>query len=357
MARKVFVINTGSTTTKIALYVDSKEVYDADVDHDSAILAQLDSDEEKLNFRKECIDHQLEADGISLEGLDAIACRGGTISSVEGGAYLVEENMIYACDHPVHNHASVLSAKLGKLYGDAIGCNAYIYDAVGTDEVDEIARYSGHKLLPRTVLSHTLNTRAVCHAKADELGKKYNELNFIVAHMGGGLSVNAHRKGRIVDIVSDDDGPMSPERAGKINTKGLVDLCFSGKYTKKEVQKMMKGQGGIFSYLGTTNMREVRERIANGDKEAEFIQSVMGYQVSKEIGLLAAALGGEVDQIILTGGAAHGKQMCDEITERVKWIAPVTVYPGAMEMQALNDGICRVLDGEEEAKIMPRIDA
>ena len=351
MNYRILVINTGSTSTKVSLFEGETEVLKAEVSHDPEELKALKDTDEQIRFRKKTIDEALACEGFDAADLDAVAARGGTFGCVKGGAYIIDEALKDACRHPATAHASNLSALLAAEYAGEAGCSAYIYDAVCTDEVEDIARYTGLKGIERRVFSHTLNTRAVAIAQAEKLGRRYDECNFIVAHLGGGMSINVHRKGRIVDLVSDDDGAMSPERAGKINTITLTKLAFSGKYRDaQELTGKLKGGSGLLDYLGTTDMRTIGKMIEEGNEDAAFIVGVMAYQISKDICSLAAVLEGNIDGIILTGGCSYSKYVTESVVRRVSFLAPVTVIPGAMEMEALARGVTRVLNGEEEAK-------
>ena len=344
---RILVINTGSTSTKIAVYEDRVSVFDTNINHPVDELKQCPAMLDQYPLRQKAIQDCLEQRHLTDAGFSAIAARGGTFGYAKGGAYLVEENLLAACRDPVTNHPSNLSAIIAHDMAEEFGCQAYIYDAVCVNEVEDIARMTGLKEIKRRPFSHVLNTRATARDVAAGLGRPYEELNLIVAHLGGGISINLHRKGRIVDLCCDDDGPMSPERAGKLNGKAYVDLCFSGEYTKAQMMTHIKGQGGLVSHLGTSSLIEVEERIRAGDSYADFVLEAMAYQIAKEIGALATVVCGQVDGIILTGGCAYSKLLTERITKRVSFLAPVTVVPGAKEMQALCDGVSRVLNGTE----------
>lgn len=352
MSQRIFVINTGSTSTKIALFEGKQPAFEAELPHSAQELRQFAGLTEQLPFRRAAIEGALAQAGLSLSGLCAVAARGGTFGYAKGGAYLVEEHLLAGCHNPITNHPSNLSAILAHGFAQAAGCQAYIYDAVCVTEVADIARVTGLHEIKRRPFSHVLNTRAVARRVAAELGKPYETLNFIVAHLGGGISINVHSQGKIVDLVCDDEGPMSPERAGRLNGKALVDLCFSGQYDKSAMMRRLRGSGGLVDHLGTSDLREVLRRIAEGDEHAAFVLDAMGYQIAKDIAALSAVVGGRVDRIILTGGGAHCQRLTAQITERVSFLAQVTVIPGAMEMQALAEGVLRVLDGIEQAHIL-----
>ena len=342
---RILVINTGSTSTKIAVFEDDQELFDCNVEHPAAVLKRCGSLNAQLPLRKDEIQKALDGSGLAQGGFDAIAARGGTFGMAQGGAYLVEEKLLDACKSPVTNHASNLSAILAAEFAEQFGCKAYIYDAVCVNEVAGLAEVN------RRPFSHVLNTRATARNVAAALGRRYEEMTFIVAHMGGGISINLHVKGKIVDLCSDDEGPMSPERAGKLNGKAYVELCYSGKYTESEMMRHIKGEGGLMSHLGTNSLLETERRIDTGDAHAGFILDAMAYQISKEIGALATAACGNVDGIILTGGCAHSERLNGAIRRRVSFLAPVTVVPGSMEMRALAEGVMRVLAGKEAARV------
>lgn len=344
---KILVINTGSTSTKIALYEGENQVYNGEITHNQEELDRCETLNDQLPYRFDAIMNSLADGGAVLEGLSAVAARGGTFGSVEGGAYIVDEKLLEACRNPKTNHASNLSAILAYDIAKAQGCDAYIYDAVCTNEVDAVARLTGLRDVLRKPNSHVLNSRACCRAVAEENGKEYKDMTFVVAHMGGGLSLNVHKDGRIIDVVSDDEGPMSPERAGKLGSTSVIKMCYSGEYGQKQMMKRVKGGGGLIDHLGTSDMRKISEMIADGDEHAAFVIDAMAYQVAKDIAALSSVVKGCVDSIILTGGCAYTAELTDAITERVSWIAPVTVMPGAKEMEALAKGVSRVLDKTE----------
>lgn len=348
MEYKILVLNMGSTSSKISVFVGEEEVHKLEALHDHRILDGMKSLDEQLAYRRKTIDEALAEAGADLTGLSAVACRGGTFGQVKGGAYIVNDELLYQCKHPNIDHASNYSAIIGYDYANEYGCNAYIYDAVCTDEIPDIARVTGIKEVHRTAFSHTLNTKAVARAQAEKMGIKYEDANIIAVHMGGGASSNLQVGGVIVDSIADDEGGFSLERAGKVATRYIIDMCFSGEYDKKAMKKLTKGGSGVGAYLGTKDMREIAKRIDEGDEEAKLIIDAMAYQFGRDIGSLSTIVCGKVDAIVLTGGCAYTKYLTDEITKRVEHIAPVAVYPGALEMEALAMGISRVLDGAEE---------
>ncbi len=283
--------------------------------------------------------------------LSAVVGRGGLLPPVKSGAYLVNDEMLdRLINRPVLEHASNLGAIISHEIAKPLGINAYIYDSVAVDELIDIARPSGVEGMNRTSLSHALNSRAMAIKYAKENSRKYNELNLIVAHLGGGISISIHEKGRMIDIVSDDEGPFSPERSGRIPCKKLIDKCFSGKYTHRDVLKMIRGKGGIVSYLDTIDVREVEKMISEGNNKAKLVHDAMTYQISKGIGELATVVEGKVDAIVLTGGIAYSKMITSAIKKRVEFIAPVEIIPGENELESLSLGVLRVLNGEENAR-------
>ena len=273
------------------------------------------------------------------------------LQSVKSGAYVVNELMLDILkNRPIMEHASNLGAPIAYEIAKAADVKAYIYDSVRTDELNDIARISGMPDISRTSTCHVLNTRAMAMKLAKKYGKKYEDMNFVVAHLGGGVSLNVHEKGKIVDIVSDDEGPFSPERAGRVPCRELIELCYSGKFDKNTMRKKLRGNGGLKAYLGTMDAREVEKMIKNGDEKARIVYEAMAYQVAKSIGELATVVEGKVDAIILTGGIAYSEMMTSWIKKRVEFIAPVEIMPGENEMESLAYGILRVLRGEEKAR-------
>ncbi|MGI9952760.1 butyrate kinase [Moorellaceae bacterium AZ2] len=348
---KILVLNPGSTSTKIALFEDEREVFRKEIEHPSQELSRFPRVLDQLEFRREAILETLKENHVEVKELSAIAARGGPLPPVSGGAYVVNEKMLEVLrSDKIPEHASSLAALIAYDIASPLGIPAMIYDAVSTDEMEEIARLSGMPEIERPSLSHALNSRAVARMVAEKLGKRYGEVNVIVAHLGGGITVTIHSKGRIIDVVSDDEGPFSPERAGRVPCRILIDLCYSGQYDHQTMRKKLRGQGGLVAYLGTSNAIEIEERISNGDQYAELVYKAMAYQIAKSIGELATVTCGKVDGIALTGGLAHSQLLAKWITERVSFIAPVEVYPGGFEMEALALGCLRVLRGEEEAK-------
>ena len=350
---RLLIINPGSTSTKIAIYDNEKPVFEETLRHSNEELAPYATIYDQYEFRKNVILDTLNAKGINITKLNSVIGRGGLLKPLEGGTYDVNERMIEDLKVGVMGqHASNLGGIIANEIASQLNIPAFIVDPVVVDELNDVARISGMPEIKRISLFHALNQKAVAKRAAGDLGKKYNEVNLIVAHMGGGVSVGAHKKGRVVEVNNalDGEGPMSPERAGTLPVGSLMKLCFSGKYTQDEIKKKVVGKGGLVAHLGTNDGREVVKRIQSGDKNAELVYFAMAYQVAKEIGSCAAALEGNVDAICLTGGLAYDKLLTGWIKERVEFISKVFVYPGEDEMIALAQGGLRVLRGEEEAK-------
>ena len=350
---KSLIINPGSTSTKLGVFEDENLVSEETLRHTTEEIAQFDKIVDQIDFRKEMILEFLKNNGIDVSTFDVIVGRGGLLKPIPSGTYTVTDKLVEDLKNAVGGeHASNLGGILAKEIADGIGKPSFIVDPVVVDELEDVARISGVPELPRTSVFHALNQKAVAKRYAKEVGKNYEDLNLIVVHMGGGVSVGAHTGGRVIDVFNalSGDGAFSPERSGAVPPASLVKMCFSGKYTEAEVMKKLIGNGGYNAYLGTNNAQEVYRRSLE-DEEANLIFKAFSYQVSKDIGAQAAVLKGKVDQIILTGGIAHGEQVTNDIKERVEFIAPVTIYPGEDELLALAQGALRVLNGEEEAKV------
>jgi butyrate kinase len=350
---RLLIINPGSTSTKIAIFDNEKLVLEQTLRHSNEELSSYTRIIDQLEFRKNIILDTLNANGINITKLSAVVGRGGLLKPMEGGTYIVNDKMLEDLKGTVMGeHASNLGGILANEIASQLGIPAYIVDPVVVDEMDEIARVSGMPEIKRICIWHALNQKAVARRAAVDLGKKYEELNLIVAHLGGGISVGVHKKGRIVDVNNalNGEGPFSPERTGSLPVIGLMKLCYSGKYTIDEINKKIAGKGGLVAYLGTNDGREVVKMIESGDKNAEMVYKAMAYQVAKEIGACAAVLEGKVDAVCLTGGLAYDKLLVGWIKESVEFIGDVRIYPGEDEMIALAEGGLRVLRKEETAK-------
>ena len=353
MAYNILTINPGSTSTKVALFRDMEQVKTLSLRHSAEEIARFASVADQLEWRLEIILDALKADGIKLEDLNAVIGRGGLMRPIEGGVYRVGEAMIADLVAPKRQHASNLGALIARRIADQAGVEAYIADPVVVDELQDLARVSGIKSIPRRSIFHALNQKAIARRYAMEEGEKYEDLNLIVVHMGGGISVSAHAKGRVIDTNNalDGDGPIAPERAGTIPAGDLVDLCFSGEYEKGDIKKLLAGKGGLVDHVNSNNVQELNEvRAANGDQEARFMLEAMSYSVAKWIGEMAVVLKGKVDAILLTGGIAWNNCVNDVIIDYCKFIAPIKIYPGENELQSLAENALRVLKGETVAK-------
>jgi butyrate kinase len=353
MKYKLLVINPGSTSTKVSVYEEEKEIFKETLRHSSEEIGRFNKIIEQKDFRTEVILKMLEDNSVDVRELDAVVGRGGLLRPLSSGTYKVNSKMIDDLkNNPQGEHAANLGAIIADQIADSICKEAYIVDPVVVDEMEEIARISGIPEIPRRSFFHALNQKAVAKRYAQEKGTEYEELNLIVTHMGGGISIGVHKNGRVIDVNNtiDGEGSFSPERSGSIPAGDLVRMCFSGKYTLDQILKKITGKGGFVAYLNTNDGRLVEAAMLVGDEKTRLIHDAMGYQVSKDIGAAAAVLKGKVDAIILTGGMAYGKPMVNLIKENVSFIAPVIVYPGEDEMLALAQGALRVLKGEEEAK-------
>jgi butyrate kinase len=353
--RLILAINPGSTSTKFALFEEDKILFEKTLRHTSEDLADFKKVTDQFHFRKDLIMKELSDQKIDLSGLAAVVGRGGLIKPIESGIYEVNERMIDDLRTGIMGeHAS----NLGGLIADDIATllpevKAYIVDPVVVDELEPVARISGHPAIERISILHALNQKAVARTYAESVNRKYEDLNLILVHMGGGISVGAHRKGRIIDVNNalNGDGPFSPERSGGLPSGQLVDLCFSRKYSHQELKSMITGKGGIVAYLGTNNFIEANSMADNGDQKAALIIEAIAYQISKEIGAAAAVLEGKVDAIILTGGLAYQESHVERIRKRVSFIAEVVVFPGEDEIKALAYNGLLALDGKIEIKI------
>ena len=353
MAYKLLIINPGSTSTKIGVYSDEKEVLVETLRHSSNEIAKYDSIFEQKNFRKEVIMNILKKNNIDVSSLDAIVGRGGMLRPIPGGTYEVTDKLLEDLKVGVSGqHASNLGGILANEIAKEVGIRSFIVDPVVVDELQDVARISGMPELPRRSIFHALNQKAVAKRYAKECGKRYEDLNLVVVHMGGGVSVAAHKDGLVIDVNNtlDGDGPFSPERSGSVPVGDLVKLCFSGKYTQAEIYSKIVGKGGYVAYLNTNDARDVLKAREEGDEYASLIFEAFIYQICKAIGEMSTVLNGKVSQIILTGGIAYSPVVVNAIKERVQWISDVTVYPGEDELLALAQGALRVLNGEEEAK-------
>lgn len=351
MAEYILVINPGSTSTKVAIYDGEKKINEKTIEHSAQELGRFAEINDQFAFRKAAVAGYVAEMGLKLSDLSAIAVRGGVVGQLESGAYLVDEAFAEASrnspiPHPA-NLSPVIGYELAKEAGGAV--RAYVYDAVcGCGVPDPIFTYTGMPEIEKPFLTHVLNSRAVSIEQAKRDGKALEDTVYIVCHLGGGVTSNLLKGGKIVEFVGDDEGGFSPERSGGVPCRELVKFCFRSGLTEKEVQKKLKGQGGLLAYLGVNDAREA-EKMAESDPRAKTIYDAMIMQLSKDIGSLAPVVLGKVDKIILTGGMAYSEYLTAEMKKRVEFIAPVSVIPGTYEMEALAKGVHRVLTGRESA--------
>ncbi len=335
----ILAVNPGSTSTKFALYNGHELLFEKTIRHTSAELDQFQRMTDQLPFRYGLLMEALREEGTDLDNISAVVGRGGLVNPIESGIYEVNDLMKRHLAEAVNGeHASNLGALLADMMVASMpGARAYIVDPVVVDELEPVARLSGHPLISRRSIFHALNQKAVARIYAESAGRQYEDLNLIIAHMGGGISVGAHRRGRVVDVNNalNGDGPYSPERSGGLPAAQLAEICFSGKYTHHEVKGMLAGKGGLVAYLGTNSFQEAGRMAEEGDEHARLVIDGCGYQIAKEIGAMAAVLSGVVDAVILTGGLAHDNDHVARITAMVRSIAPVFVYPGEDELKAL----------------------
>ncbi len=358
MSHRILAINPGSTSTKVAVYDEGEPVFNISLAHTPSDLERFPSVMDQFAWRKGLVESALSEAGISLKTIDAVIGRGGIIGPVESGVYEVNPDMVYDLHHAKMQHASNLGALIAREIADEIGVRAFIADPVVVDEMMPYARISGVPELPRESIFHALNQKAVARLFARESNTKYEDLNLIVCHMGGGITVSAHRHGKVIDTTNalDGCGPFSPERSGSLPPGPLVHLCFSGKYTEAELMRMVHGNGGLKAHLNTTSVPEVLDRIDHGDLHAMLVLRAMCYTVAKEIGEMAVSLKGKVDAILITGGMAHSKRITDFVAEHVSFIANIYVYPGENELKSLAENALAAIKGEREIKVYHHVD-
>jgi len=349
---KLLIINPGSTSTKIGVFENETPICEKTLRHSMEELAPFNQMTDQYDFRMGIIVAALEEAGININNLAAVVGRGGLVKPLAGGTYHVNEAMMADLRIGLQGqHASNLGGLIAHAIGSKIGKPSFIVDPVVVDEFMEISRISGHPLLKRRSIFHALNQKAIARQYCKDMGKAYTDLNLVVVHLGGGISVGIHAKGKVIDANNalDGDGPISPERSGSLPTGDFAALCFSGSHTLAEVRKMLAGQGGLVAYFGSNNLLELEER-AKTEPEVQTAIDAMCYQVAKEVAAVSTAVNGQVDAILLTGGIAHSKYITGEIAKRVEFITKVHVYPGEDELAALAQGALRVLRGEEAAK-------
>lgn len=347
----ILTINFGSTSTKLAVFEDEKEILRKDISHPRDYINSFATIRDQLGMRKEAVDTFLAENNFPLEKLTCIAARSPAFPC-EAGAYRIDKNMVeFALDNPNSKHPLNLCCAVAYEYAEPLGIPAFTYDGAGTDEFLDFVRVTGISGIVRRGGSHYENQHAMGIRAAKDLGKPFDSLNLVIAHMGGGCTTCIFSKGRMIDCVGDAEGSMSPERAGAINSMELVNLCYSGKHTQNEMERLIRGSGGLVALLGTADAREVEQMIADGDERAALIYTAFAYQISKDIAAMATAVNGEVDLVILTGGIAHSDFFTKMITDRVGFVAPVKRYPGEDELLAFVQGSLRVLSGKEKAHV------
>ncbi|MCP5455691.1 MAG: butyrate kinase [Thermotogae bacterium] len=351
---RILVINPGSTSTKLAIFEDEIEVLNETVRHSSEELSPFGSISEQYGFRKSVIEKFLNRSGYPLSSFSAVIGRGGLLKPIKGGVYEIDSEMLSDLKNAKYGeHASNLGALIAFQLAKEVGIQSFIADPVVVDELSDEARISGHPDIQRRSVFHALNQKAIARQTAQKIGKKYEDSNIIVIHLGGGISVGAHKKGLVVDVNNalDGDGPFTPERSGTVPLTGLIELCFSGKYDMNQVKKLLKGKGGLVAYLNTNDAQNVQKMINSGDEKARTVYSAMAMQIAKWVGKMSTAMNFEVDGIAITGGIAYDNNfMVPWIKERVEFIAPVFVFPGGEEEKALAMGALRILQGTETVK-------
>ncbi len=353
MAYRILVINPGSTSTKVAVYEDRQEQWSQSISHSREELAAFDGVYGQLDFRTELVRACCRDHGEQADAFDAVVGRGGLLPPVRTGAYEVDPYMLECLrDRPQLHHASNLGAPIAYAMAQEAGVKAYIYDAVAVDEMEEIYRITGIRDIRRVGRGHNLNMRAAVLSLCEEKGVDYREKNIISAHLGGGISIGIFDHGRLADILPDDEGPFSPERAGHLPTYSVIDWCYDVCPDKKAMLEQIQRRGGLVSHFGTADSREIEARIQAGDAEAKLVYDAMALNIAKGIAKLSADVSGNVDYIVLTGGISYSQYITKAVTERVQFIAPVEIVPGEREMEALAKGALRVLTGEETARFL-----
>lgn len=349
---RILVINPGGTSTKISVFEGKKQVFKENISHTQADLNDFKTVFDQYQYRKDLILSILEKNKYPIETFNCVVGRGGLMKPIPGGTYSVNDRMIEDLKNAINGeHASNLGAVLAKNIGDEIDVPSFVVDPVSVDEFLDVSRITGISDIEKASWLHSLNHKAVCRKVAEDLGGEYKDYNFIVAHLGSGISIVAHNKGQMIDGSGGrSDGPFSPERSGGLLAYPLIKLCYSGKYTEGEMVNKVSNIGGMYDYLGTKDMIEIEERIEKGDEKAKLIMDAFIYQVSKEVAMYGASLSGKVDRVILTGGIAHSDLVTEEVTKRVSYLAPVEIIAGEMEMEALALGALRVLGGVEQSK-------
>jgi butyrate kinase len=348
----ILVINPGSTSTKIGLYNNEEQIFEQTLRHSAQELEPFPTIPSQKDFRKNIIIEFLKEKNISLETLNAVVGRGGLVKPLPGGTYTINQRLIEDLEKGIQGeHASNLGGLLAYEIAQETNIPSYIVDPVVVDEFENVARFSGIKNIQRRSAFHALNQKAIAKKYCKENNKNYEETNLLVVHMGGGISVGAHKNGKVIDVTNaiQGEGPFTPERSGELPLLDVVDLCYSEEFTKKEMYSLIKGKGGFNSYLETTDVKEIIDKAMNHSQPEKSLYEAFIYQVAKEIGKFSTVLYGDVEVILLTGGVAYSKEVVNDITKRVKFIAPIKAYPGEEELLALAQGAIRVLNDEEKS--------
>lgn len=350
---KIFAINPGSTSTKIALFHNEEVLFSKNIPHDAEKLKEFPEVNNQFDYRKDIILNVLAENNVDLKDVDVFVGMAGGLVSLTGGTYSINEIMFeHARNGHTVKHPAILGCQLAYSFSKKYNVPAYVVNPPDVDEFQDLARVTGFYGIYRESRLHALNQKEVGIRFAKGIGRKYEQLNLVICHIGGGVSITAHRQGLMVDSNDciNGDGPMAPTRSGSIPAKSLIEMCFSGKYTYKEMYEKVTKNGGLVSHLGTSDAREVNARILKGDKYAKLIYDAMIYQIGKAVGSCVAVLKGKVDGIILTGGIAHDQYLVASLTKMLNYAAPVTAMAGEFEMEALVTGVLRVLRGEENPK-------
>lgn len=349
----VLVINPGSTSTKFGVFTSDGPEWVTTVHHGDEEIEQFRGRSmlARTGYRASVIENALAAAGYDPKQFAAVGGRGGFLPPIACGTYLVDDAIIEELRAARRGeHASNLGAVLALRFAQAAGVHAYIVDPVTVDEWQDCARFSGSPLIERWCVGHALNIKAVARRFARDSRQAYPDLRLIIAHMGSGITVSAHRQGRMIDNNTPEEGPFGPDRTGSLPVRAFIKLCTTGDHSERQLDRMVFGEGGLFAYLGTRDLQEIERRVDAGDPKASGVYEAMIYQVAKETGAMAAVLEGRVDAILLTGGMAHSERLIAKLRKYIEWISPITVYPGEDELQAIAEGVFRVLNGEEEPK-------
>ena len=349
---KVLVINPGATSTKIAVFDEDKQVFKKGIDHSAQELDQFDRVIDQADYRQKAILDAVAESGYQLSDFDAVCGRGGLYRAIPSGTYAVSDAVMRDVEQaPYGEHPSNLGAYLAKKLGDMVGIPAFFVDPVCVDEMTEVAHISGFREFRRQSLFPALNQKATARKAAEQMGKRYEDVKLIVCHLGGGVSVAAHDHGRVVDVFNvKDEGAMGLDRGGSLPVNALINYCYSGK-SKEEVKRIFGRQSGMFSYVGTTDFREICAKVVEGDPKFVQAYEALVYQLAKDIGAMAAVLHFDVDAIVYTAGMAYEEFFCNDISKYVAKLAPIIRLPGEEEMRSLAEGALRVLHGEQEAGV------